>query len=241
MADDSGGVWVKVYPDAAEPGLPGLGGWADVTTVTGDSGNRYTYKDIDGFDWVAYEFTDDGTLETQAGGLVDALVVGGGSQGGASGNGGGGGSATAGIVATTETEQVSVSTKNSSSGNVVDNRSIFGQLIAGPGMDNTIPSNAGGPFGGMQAGYQAGGGGGALGDGASDGTPGPGLISSIKDGNPVEYGRGGAGKAFIVGEPDVNTGGGGDGNNYEGADGVVIVRVPAANALATIPGTWGDL
>jgi len=224
------GVWVKVsgvWKQVASDGLTGLGGWATITAVSGTY-TKHSYND-GVMDWVAYEWTDDGTITT-SGGLVDALVVGGGSQGGGSGNGGGGGSATAGVIATAATEQVSVSTKNISSGNVADNRSIFGQLIAGPGVDNTIPSNVGGPFGGMQAGYNAGGGGGALGDGGSDGTPGRGLISSIRDGNPVEYGRGGAGKTFIVGEPDANTGGGGDGNNYEGADGVVIVRVPAANA-----------
>ena len=76
---DVSGVWVKVYPDAAEPGLPGLGGWADVTIVDGTSGNRYTYK-ADGVDWVAYEWTDDGTITTTDG-LLDMLLVSGGGAG----------------------------------------------------------------------------------------------------------------------------------------------------------------
>jgi hypothetical protein len=76
MADD-GSVWVKVYPEFA-PGLEGVGDWNDVTSVTGASGNRYTYT-ADGTNWVAYEFTDDGTLQT-SGGLLDLLVIGGGAK-----------------------------------------------------------------------------------------------------------------------------------------------------------------
>ena len=58
--------------------LPGLGGWATITDVKG-KGNKYSYTDAAG-DWVAYEFTDDGSLDTQAGGLVDAFILSGGSS-----------------------------------------------------------------------------------------------------------------------------------------------------------------
>ena len=65
--------------------LPGIGGWATITSVTGMP-NRYSYGD-----WVAFEWTADGSLTTQAGGLVDALVLGAGGVGRPGALGGGGG------------------------------------------------------------------------------------------------------------------------------------------------------
>jgi len=73
--------------------LPGVGGWATITEVTGTYKQpRYEYNDgpngVGGTDWVAYEFTADGSLTTQAGGLVDALLVGRGNDVGSNGPGG---------------------------------------------------------------------------------------------------------------------------------------------------------
>ena len=74
----SDGVWVKVHPDDAGGGeLPGIGGWATIESVTGNP-TRYEYP-AGNPEWVAFEWTVDGSLTTQAGGLVEALVVGGGS------------------------------------------------------------------------------------------------------------------------------------------------------------------
>lgn len=56
--------------------LPGIGGWSDVTAVTG-TGTKHEYT-ADGVDWSAFEWTADGSVTTNAG-LVDAIVVGGGS------------------------------------------------------------------------------------------------------------------------------------------------------------------
>lgn len=67
-----GGTWHKI----GGGGLPGLGGWADVTATTG-SPTKHTYTDADG-DWVAYEFTADGSCTTTAGGLVEYLIAAGG-------------------------------------------------------------------------------------------------------------------------------------------------------------------
>ena len=67
--------WYRVDEGGGE--LPGIGGWATITDVKG-KGNKYSYTDADG-DWVAYEFTNDGELTTQAGGLVEALIVSGGT------------------------------------------------------------------------------------------------------------------------------------------------------------------
>jgi hypothetical protein len=69
-------------------GITGLGGWADITAVTG-SPSKHPYKDADGMDWVAYQWTADGSI-TVTKGLVDRLLVsgGGGEAHGAFGNGG---------------------------------------------------------------------------------------------------------------------------------------------------------
>lgn len=69
------GTWKPV----CEGGLTGIGGWAEITAVTG-SPKRYDYTDADGTDWIAFEWTGDGTVTTTEG-LVDSLVVGHGSQG----------------------------------------------------------------------------------------------------------------------------------------------------------------
>lgn len=75
-------------PDAAEDGdvvfvvgepvkvdeLPGIGGWAEITSVEGD-GNKYEYT-ADGLEWSAWEFTGDGSF-TVGGedGLIEFLLV----------------------------------------------------------------------------------------------------------------------------------------------------------------------
>ena len=73
------GVWVKVFPPppVVKPELPGLGGWADITAVMG-SPKKHEYTDVDGVDWTAYKWTSNGSV-TLTDGLIDTLVVGGGS------------------------------------------------------------------------------------------------------------------------------------------------------------------
>ena len=76
VADPAGDKWVEI--GASEPGIEGLGDWATITAVSGDYKKpRHEYND-GVTDWVAYEWTDDGTITT-SGGLVEALLVGGGS------------------------------------------------------------------------------------------------------------------------------------------------------------------
>ena len=81
--------WYRVDEGGSAGELPGLGGWASITDVKG-KGKKYSYTDADG-DWVAYEWTQDGSVTTDAGGLVDALVVGGGGSGGGATDSMGGG------------------------------------------------------------------------------------------------------------------------------------------------------
>jgi hypothetical protein len=82
MSDE--GVWVKVYGDAPEPGLPGIGGWCTLTAITG-AGTKYEYK-ADDMDWSCFEFRDitnntgrvDGSFTITTAGMLDTLIVSGG-------------------------------------------------------------------------------------------------------------------------------------------------------------------
>jgi len=214
---DVSGVWVKVYPDAAEPGLPGFGGWADVTTVTGDSGNRYTYKDIDGFDWVAYEWTDIGTV-TMTEGLADALLIGGGMgyMNNLSNSGGGGSIVT----------------------NILNFEGGIHNVDIGVGKPagNNFEQYTGTPtsVGPIHTGYSYAAGFSYSGTTTDNddprGTPYPSSIT----GSPETYAGGKVNSTSRLGDGGANAG-------NSGKNGVAIIRVPAANALATIPGTWGDL
>ena len=75
----------------ANPGeLPGIGGWADITEVTG-TGTKYEYTD-NGEDWSAFKWYADLTVSvntvTTTKGLVDSLVVGGGQRASVDASGG---------------------------------------------------------------------------------------------------------------------------------------------------------
>ncbi|MDC3333056.1 hypothetical protein OAV62_02335, partial [bacterium] len=67
-------------PECPEPELPGIGGWADVTAITG-TGTKYEYT-ADGMDWSCFEWygytiknaAQTGTVTT-SGGIVDCLIV----------------------------------------------------------------------------------------------------------------------------------------------------------------------
>jgi hypothetical protein len=52
--------------------LPGVGGWADVTVVTG-VGTKYSYT-ADGTDWSCFEWTASGSV-TSSGGLMECVLV----------------------------------------------------------------------------------------------------------------------------------------------------------------------
>jgi hypothetical protein len=72
-------VIVRSPKDATQPWepapeLPGIGGWATITGVTGTYSPRYEYADADGVEWVAYEWTDSGAV-TFSDGIVDVLCA----------------------------------------------------------------------------------------------------------------------------------------------------------------------
>ena len=74
-AEDGDVVFVVEGEPAGGGGeLPGVGGWATIEKVEGTYIKHPVYED-GGVDWVAYEFTSDGYVTTTAG-LADLLVVG---------------------------------------------------------------------------------------------------------------------------------------------------------------------
>jgi len=185
--------------------LPGVGGWATITGVTGTTGNRYSYNDDDG-DWVAYEFTADGSVAT-SGGLVDVLVLGAGGTGAPGALGGGGGLLVGIQFLPVGDSSIKIAQPGLGYANVGE-PSLLGPINGGY---STIHRGSLG----VQSGY-------------------PSSITGIEE----EYGKG---SPPVSGQPRPNKGDGNDLHGVSGSSGVVIVRVPASNALATIPGTWGDL
>jgi hypothetical protein len=202
------------YPPGA---LPGVGGWATITSVWNGSGtkpNRYTYGD-----WVAFEWTADGELKTQAGGLVDALVVGSGyshdspSSGNAS-SAADGASVCNGLSTVDASSTISVVVGQPVSGRAAGNRSSIHSMFA--------------------AGGKAAGGNGASGSPNKNN----GVKSSIT-GTEVEYAMG-AGDQFH-GWPQPTTYGSGAMDGGPSKSGVVIVRVPAAQAAGVPSDQYVDV
>ena len=65
--------WYRVDEGGSAAELPGLGGWATITDVKG-KGNKYSYTDADE-DWVAFEWTADGSFTIPDDALVEVLLV----------------------------------------------------------------------------------------------------------------------------------------------------------------------
>jgi hypothetical protein len=206
--------------------LPGLGTWATITSVWDGSGakpNRYTYKD--GIDWVAFEWTQDGSMTTQAGGLVDCFLIGGG----------------AGINSTTNSA--------GQGGRVlkgVESLSVAGKVdvIIGPGGAGTgnfeayhgKPTSVGSLVTGLAALNS--------GSGATDYNSQYAPMRSSITGTEQTYG------AVLIdlrgGSTAGSSSGRGDAGHYtgpiqEGTDGCAIVRVPADLAAGVDPDSYNDI
>jgi hypothetical protein len=203
--------WEELGISGTPGELPGLGGWAEITEVTG-SPKRYAYNDgpggVGGTDWVAFEWTQDGSLTTDAGGLMDCLVVAGGASGGA-GAWSGGGAFITGIQSFGSSPlTVKVGAGATAPGKNAGWTQLGDFKPAGP----TTCSSGGGQF----IGYP--------GD-----NPAAGFTSSIT-GTSRTYSR--------SNRPDVRANSGDGSNGGHGGGGVVIVRVPAAQATKVPPWSW---
>ena len=202
-----GEVW-----ESFSGGLAGVGGWATLTAVVNGTANSYT---ANGMDWVSYTFTDDGSFTTEEDGLVEMLIVASASQ--ESNNAGAkGGGVLLGVemVAGGQT-RVEVGKKglnNTPSSLTQSHGEII--WIGGTG-DWSNPPNTGN--GGMD-------------------LSGNGVFSTIADGTQLGYGGGKAATAdYGQGDPPRPNSGGAsktftNPGSTKGADGVVIIRVPAGNA-----------
>jgi hypothetical protein len=195
------GVWHEIK--GAPAALPGLGGWADITAVTGNP-TKHQYKDAAGVDWVAYEWTASGSMTTTEG-LVDLFAISGGSGSidiGVTGakTGPGGGSVREGVIkipAGAQAITVGAGGADSGGGAVgLGHESLVGDVVnTGRGMVHYATGDyLTGPKAGPDSSY----------------------LSSIT-GTAVGYGK-------------VSNRRSGFGDAY--ASGTVIVRVPRANAQA---------
>ena len=185
--------------------LPGIGGWATIEEVSGTY-TKHTYGD-----WVAYEWTADGSIKT-SGGLVDALIVNSGATS-YGGTGGRGGNLLHGFYSVSTSTNVVV---GKLVGRGVQSGSALGDISPGerPYFAGTLPISSGG----------------AGPEGWNSTTQGPGFLSSIT-GTPVEYSC-----AYKVrnGTTDFSVYAPGDGGEHNGSNpgtqeampGAVIIRVP---------------
>lgn len=232
------GIWVKLEESKVGE-LPGIGGWADVTAVTG-KGTKYEYND-GVMDWSAFEWTADGNVTFETSGLVDALVVDAGTgistRTDLGGHGGGVIRTVTYREAGTPVEiQVGVSAANHNKEGL--HWSVFGAI-------NGVGNVNGGASGGDTSQHPI------HGRGVGDRTTGLGQMHAIT-GTNLGYGGGGGGNfagqsGYPIADYDPAYGGGlnprpnsggGYGNGFEsarppenqpGADGVVIIRVPAVD------------
>ena len=234
--------------------LPGIGGWSDVTDLTG-TGTKYEYT-ADGIDWSAFEWTASGSVTTTDG-IVDALIVAaGGSAGGPAnytymGYGGAGG-VHVGAITVEGTSEVQVGVGTTNAGLQHESHSKIADAVAvagGSGVTNdsagangTDGGCGGGSIGRMCLGIQGGNGaqgtrpaGGGAGGDANDTTAGPGLEFSYT-GTPTMYAVGGS--STTPNTPNTGNGRGGTmstSSRQPGSSGVVVIRVPRGNDKSGLP------
>jgi len=198
-------------------GLAGVGGWATLTAVVNATRHDYT---ANGMDWTSYTFTDDGKFTTEEDGLVEMLVVASASMESNNMGAKGGGvlqgvemvaGGETNVVVAQKANDIQPSSLTQSNGEVI--------WIAGTGDWASPP---------------------VTGNGGMD-LSGNGVFSSIADGTKLGYGGGKAATAdYGQGDPPRPNSGGAStkvspqGQNSKGADGVVIIRVPAGNAQGVI-------
>lgn len=227
------GVWVKLEDAGSSGELPGLGGWAEITSLgngtTDSQPKRYTDIMVDGVEFWAFEWADNGSVQTADGGLVDVLVVSAASTSTTrSDQGGHGGGVFRGVEVLEGSDPYLITVGKCAQYNSSGGPSIF---------------NGMGPTGGLWNDYTwAGATGGviSMGLGGLSSYPGHGQMDDILGPDDIRGYGGGAYADSIYGggnPPRANSGAGRTpGSNAPGADGVVIIRVPKDKVTAT--GGW---
>ena len=213
------GEWYEVSTTHDPDVIPGLGGWATLSSVAMTGGfpetNTYTQN---GMEWTSYTFTQDGSFTISEEGLVEVLIVGsaGMESNGSGGKGGG-------VLTGVEQMESGVCTVAIAPGNTTNGEPSYitepsGKVtwIAMVG-DWSTPARTGN--GGMD-------------------LSGNGVFSSIENGEEIGYGGGAAAKAdYGQGNPPRPNSGGAStvtspsGSNTKGAGGIVIIRVPSTKTV----------
>jgi hypothetical protein len=223
-------------PKGQGGGLEGVGDWAELTAMTGDP-KRYDYT-ADDVVWAAFEWTDDGSVTTQAGGLVDALIVGAGgnTDSGYSYSGTGGG-VIDNVFEVGTTVPVKVG-KPGSGYSGANNGGGFSQLgdvrIGGGGYAQSRQRQPNGYLNETSTGRHSGAG--AGGDAPDPDTGGAGHSSAIRNNTAELYARGGGKAPYSSPRPGDGADRQNNGGTAKGIAGVVILRVPASKVSAT--GGW---
>ena len=234
--------WEELGVSGTPGELPGLGGWATITSVWDGSGakpNRYAYND-GSMDWVAFEWTADGEVKTTKG-VIDTLLIGGGGGGlyNSQATGGCGGSAVAGLwelSGTTHTVTVGPAGVAGTSGQPTTDIQGKNTTLG----DIELPATGGAAFAQSNTG-----GNGGVGPSPDLMEGGPGFHSDIT-GNNVEYGRGGWKTGATNAPATKGTLGWGGGGNINqnvapATGGCVILRVPAAQAAGVNSNEYVDV
>lgn len=239
--------------------LPGVGGWATVTAVQGATTSN-SYTDSDGMTWKAWTWKNPrvmtaggsiaatrdliGSITTGEEGLIEVLIVAGGGSGFSNAGGGGAGGVIASIVDVPGGEKdVYVGSGGQNTG--TGGGSAVGLLGIGGGSYRTS-GDSGNGFSGKNSVTP---GAGATGSPyVQDGEhlPGPGITLNWDDGvTDVVYGLGGGKSTSSQQPPDFGTGGTFQPTTdtqiyYPGANGFVLVRVPAEYAQSVTETALSD-
>ena len=246
--------WVNLETGSNDAVLPGVGGWATVTATEGATSASYT--DSGGIDWKVWMWTNPrvmtaggsinstrdlmGSITTGTEGLVEALIVAGGGSGFSNAGGGGAGGVIASVVVV-PTGQKDVYVGSGAQNVGTGGGSAIGSYGIGGGSYRET-GNSGNGFSGYN---RTSPGAGAAGP-ATASDPGPGITLNWADGTTNEvYGYGGEESYSAAQPPGYGTGGTfqpttDTGQYYPGANGFVLVRVPAEYAPAVVETALSD-
>jgi hypothetical protein len=196
------GEWYTVGVPQNPDIIPGLGGWATLSSVSMQGGmpatNTYTQN---GVEFTSYTFTKDGTFTLSEAGLIEVLVVGSASME-SNGSGGKGG----GVITGVEEMELGQSTVAIAPGGTTNGEPTY---ITEPSGNGGMDTSGNGVFSSIETGRPLGYGGGAA--------------------ATVDYGQGlpprpNSGGASTKTSPS--------GGVTYGAGGIVIIRVPSSKTLA---------
>ena len=214
------GEWYEVSTTQDPDVIPGLGGWATISSVsmTGTTPeiNKYTQN---GMEWTSFTFINDGSFTLSEAGLVEVLIVGsaGMESNGSGGKGGG-------VLSGVEVMELGESTIAIAPGNTTVGEPSY---ITEPSGKVTWIAMVGGWSEPARTG-----------NGGMD-LSGNGVFSTLKDSTVIGYGGGAAATAdYGQGDPPRPNSGGAStkvspsGSSTKGAGGIIIIRVPSSKTLS---------